>query len=119
MPSDAVDMLVVHRVFRREFHDMPRLISAVLTRDTARAKIVADHVTFMVAALHHHHAAEDDMVWPKLRSRAPAHQAAVERMEEEHTEIAAAVDHVSRSSTDRTALGCLTGAVGVCRPAPR
>ena len=51
MPSDAVDMLVVHRVFRREFHDMPRLISAVLTRDTARAKIVADHVTFMVAAL--------------------------------------------------------------------
>jgi len=94
MPSDAVDMLVVHRVFRREFHDMRRLISAVLTRDTARAKIVADHVTFMAAALHHHHAAEDDMVWPKLRSRAPAHQADVERMEEEHTEIAAAVDHV-------------------------
>src|SRR4051812_26116855 len=81
MPSDAVDMLVVHRVFRREFHDMPRLISAVLTRDTTRAKIVADHVTFMVAALHHHHAAEDDMVWLKLRSRAPAHQADVERME--------------------------------------
>jgi hypothetical protein len=34
MPSDAVDMLVVHRVFRRDFHEMPRLISAVLTRDT-------------------------------------------------------------------------------------
>jgi hypothetical protein len=29
MPSNAVDMLVVHRVFRREFNDMPALIAAV------------------------------------------------------------------------------------------
>ena len=93
MPSDAVDMLVVHRVFRREFQTCPADLGCS-ARDTARAKIVGDHVKFMVAALHHHHAAEDDMVWPKLRSRAPAHQADVERMEEEHTEIAAAVDHV-------------------------
>jgi hemerythrin-like domain-containing protein len=95
MPSDAVDMLVVHRAFRREFHQMPGLISAVLAHDTARAKVVADHVKFMVAALHHHHAAEDDLVWPKLRSRAPAYEADVERMSEEHTEIAAAADHVT------------------------
>src|SRR4051812_48699047 len=48
----------------------------------------------VAAALHHHHAHQDDVVWPKRRSRAPAHEADVERMEEEHTEIAAAVDHV-------------------------
>jgi len=94
MPSNAVDMLVVHRVFRREFNDMPALIAAVPPGDTTRAKMVGDHVKFMVAALHHHHAAEDELVWPKLLSRAPDRRADLERMVDEHNEIAAAVDAV-------------------------
>ena len=51
MPSTAVDMLVVHRVFRREFDGMPALITAVPAGDTTRAKVVGDHVKFMMAAL--------------------------------------------------------------------
>ena len=62
MSIDAVDMMVVHRVFRREFQDMPGLIAAVAAGDTARAKVVGDHVKFMVDALHRHHAAEDELV---------------------------------------------------------
>jgi hemerythrin-like domain-containing protein len=94
MPSTVVDMLVVHRVFRSEFNSMPALIAAVPAGDTARAKVVGDHVKFMVAALHHHHAAEDELVWPKLQSRAPDHHADLQRMVDEHTEIATAVDGV-------------------------
>jgi hypothetical protein len=94
MPINAVDMLVVHRVFRCEFNGMPALIAAVPPADTARAKVVGDHVKFMVAALHHHHAAEDELVWPKLQSRAPDRHADLQLMVDEHTEIAAAVDRV-------------------------
>ena len=71
MSIDALDMLVVHRVFRREFHDMSGLIAGVAAGDTARAKVVGEHLRFMLAALHHHHAAEDELVWPKLHSRVP------------------------------------------------
>jgi len=90
MPSTAVDMLVVHRVFRREFNGMPALIAAAPAGDTARAKVVGDHVKFMVAALHLHHAAEDELVWPTLQSRAPDHHADLQRMVDERTEIATA-----------------------------
>src|ERR1700742_1672807 len=71
MPCDAGDMFVIHRVFRREFADLPALIAAVPAGDAERAAIVGDHVKFIVAALHHHHAAEDDLAWPRLQSRAP------------------------------------------------
>jgi hemerythrin-like domain-containing protein len=94
MPTDAGDMFVVHRVFRGEFRALPALISAVPAGDTNRAKVVGDHMRFMMAALHHHHAAEDEMVWPKLRSRAPDNGADLQRMIDEHAEIAATVDRI-------------------------
>ncbi|OBA96532.1 hypothetical protein A5662_17635 [Mycobacteriaceae bacterium 1482268.1] len=94
MPADAMDMLVVHRVFRREFHGMSDLISAVADGDVSRAVVVRDHLTFMVDALHHHHASEDDLVWPKLKIRAPNREAEIERMAGQHAEIAAAIDHI-------------------------
>lgn len=94
MPTDAGDMFVVHRVFRREFADLPALIAAVPAGDTRRATVVGDHARFMVAALHHHHAAEDDLVWPKLRSRAPANTADVGRMVDEHVEISTVVERL-------------------------
>jgi iron-sulfur cluster repair protein YtfE (RIC family) len=94
MSANAADMLVAHRVFRQEFADLPALIAAVPCGDVARAKVVGDHVTFMVAALHHHHAAEDDLVWPKIRARSPACAADVARMVDEHGEIAGCIERV-------------------------
>jgi hypothetical protein len=102
MPIDAGDMFVVHRVFRREFADVPALIAAVPAGDTRRATVVGDHVKFMVAALHHHHAAEDDLVWPKLQSRAPASAADVTRMVDEHAEISAVVARLDSMLADWT-----------------
>ncbi len=40
---DTRDMLMVHRVFRRECRLMPDLIRAVPAGDAARAQILADH----------------------------------------------------------------------------
>lgn len=94
MPVDAGDMLVIHRVFRRQFGDMADLVCAVPVGDTVRARVVGDHIAFMIAALHHHHAAEDDHVWPKLTTRSPERQADIERMIDEHTDIAVQVTRV-------------------------
>jgi hypothetical protein len=91
MAVDAQDMALVHRVFRREFHDLPALIAAVPAGDTARAKVVGNHLQFMVDALHHHHAAEDKLGWPVLLGRVPEHAAVIERMAGEHVRIAEAV----------------------------
>jgi hemerythrin-like domain-containing protein len=91
MAVDAHDMALVHRVFRREFHDLPALIATVRAGDTARAKVVGDHLQFLVDALHHHHAAEDELGWPPLLGRVPEHTAVIERMAVEHAHIAEAV----------------------------
>ena len=89
MPIDALDMTLVHRVFRREFNDLRGLIANVPVGDTGRAKVVGDHLQFMVDGLHHHHAAEDDLAWPVLLARAPERQLEIRRLESQHAGIGA------------------------------
>jgi hemerythrin-like domain-containing protein len=43
-------------------------------------------------SLHHHHAAEDELIWPNLHARVPTHDDEINRMENAHRAIAAAVD---------------------------
>jgi hypothetical protein len=88
MPTDAFDMAIVHRVFRTELHDVPRLIRGVTAGDTARSAVVGAHLELITAALHHHHAAEDDLIWPKLHARAPESAEVITRMEQAHRGIA-------------------------------
>jgi iron-sulfur cluster repair protein YtfE (RIC family) len=95
MPINAVDMRLVHRVFRREFAAIPGLIAAVPDGDSARAKVVGDHLTFMLDALHNHHASEDEMIWPLLHNRVPARADDIERMERQHSAIVGAVERAS------------------------
>ena len=99
MPISAVDMRLVHRVFRREFAAIPGLIAAVPDGDGARAKVVGGHLTFMLLALHNHHAAEDETVWPLLHGRVPARADDIERMERQHGAIVAAVERVRAGLT--------------------
>jgi hypothetical protein len=94
MPCDAFDMEIVHRVFRTELHNAPDLVRDVKAGDSKRSAIVGDHLNFIVAGLHHHHAAEDELIWPKLRARAPAQAAEITRMEDHHRGIAEGVASV-------------------------
>ncbi|WP_405884608.1 hemerythrin domain-containing protein [Streptomyces sp. NBC_01136] len=80
------EMIVVHRVFRRESAYLPRLVRAVPDGDTARATKVAEHLREYVAGLHSHHSVEDDLIWPHLHDRAADAQL-VARMEEQHQRI--------------------------------
>ncbi|MGW2698703.1 hemerythrin domain-containing protein [Streptomyces sp. NPDC001340] len=80
------EMVVVHRVFRRESALLPRLVRAVPDGASARAAEVSAYLTDYVTGLHHHHSLEDELIWPLLRARA-ADEELVARMEEQHERI--------------------------------
>ncbi|HEY0693177.1 MAG TPA: hemerythrin domain-containing protein [Kribbella sp.] len=91
---DTHEMVLVHRVFRREFRLLPELIRRVGEGDTARAAVLAEHATDLVMGLHHHHVAEDDLLWPALLRQAKVHTDLVHRMEAQHTDLSAILDQV-------------------------
>ncbi len=85
--TDVHDMVVVHRVFRREFRLVPQLVRAVAPGDTARAAVLARHARFLLQGLHLHHTGEDELLWPKLLDRCPPDEALVHRMESQHSQV--------------------------------
>jgi hemerythrin-like domain-containing protein len=91
---DTWEMVVVHRVFRREFRLLPSLIQGVDVGDTARAVVVAEHLGDMTYALHHHHSGEDDLLWPPLLQRVTLHVDLVHSMEAQHERMALLLDRV-------------------------
>lgn len=84
---DTHDMVVVHRVFRRELRLLPDLVRAVPASDAERVARVADTADFVLDLLHHHHEGEDDLVWPLLHERAPLHDDLVTTMEDQHQTV--------------------------------
>lgn len=81
------EMVVVHKMFRREFGLALTLVLGVAPGDSAQAQRVVDGITSMLGVLHHHHTAEDLFLWPLLRERAPAQAALLEEMEAQHAQI--------------------------------
>ncbi len=85
--TDTWDMVVVHRVFRREFRLAPALIRAVAPGDTARAEVLAEHFVNVATGLHHHHTSEDELIWPLMLERASMHADLINRMEAQHERL--------------------------------
>jgi hemerythrin-like domain-containing protein len=106
---DTWEMVVVHRMFRREFRLMPGLVRGVAAGDTARSELVGDHVETLAAALHHHHHGEDLLLWPTLLDRVGSlNSELVQRMEAQHEVVSGGLTTVDkllprwRSSADRS-----------------
>lgn len=92
---DTWEMVVVHRMFRREFGDMPALVGRVAAGDRHRADLVGDHIAQMTDGLHHHHTGEDDLLWPALLARVGELDGElVQRMESQHENVAALLERV-------------------------
>ncbi|MEU6865480.1 hemerythrin domain-containing protein [Streptomyces sp. NPDC046876] len=114
------EMVVVHRVFRRESALLPRLVRAVPEGATERAAVVGSHLAEYVTGLHHHHTVEDETIWPLLRERAEAAAEGADivvRMEEQHARIDRSLAEVTdlapawRRSPYRAAAEDLAGAL--------
>lgn len=92
---DTHEMVVVHRVFRREAALLPSLVAAVAHGDVRRARRLAGHIRAYRDGLHEHHTGEDDLIWPLLLARIDLEADVVLRMELQHEAVAATLDRIS------------------------
>ena len=81
------EMVVVHKLFRREFTQGPGWVRRVAPGDTTQAQLVHTHMKKDFDLLHHHHEAEDINLWPRLRERAADQQELLDTMEGQHRAI--------------------------------
>jgi AcrR family transcriptional regulator len=79
-------MVLVHKVFRREFGMLPTLIDGVGPGDTTRAAVVAGHARELMTALGQHHNAEQDLLWRRLRDRDALAEPVQQRLGDGHRE---------------------------------
>jgi hemerythrin-like domain-containing protein len=93
MPVDTHDMLLIHRVIRREIGQLPDQFRRA-AGDPARARRVTEHATEMLDFLHTHHSGEDEYLWPVLRPRVTLEAELIDRMEEQHHALAEAIHDV-------------------------
>jgi hemerythrin-like domain-containing protein len=93
---DTQEMVIVHRVFRREFRLMPQMVRATPAGDLARAELVAAHVSELTTALHHHHQGEDELLWPPLLERVTPRAELLQRMKAEHAHVATLITEAER-----------------------
>ena len=84
---DVHEMVVIHRVFRRELVLVPELVRRVAHGDTARAQVVGRHLELVLAGLEMHHTGEDAVLWPLLLERAAPSTGLVETMQVQHHRV--------------------------------
>ncbi|MFE9859731.1 hemerythrin domain-containing protein [Streptomyces sp. NPDC005780] len=90
---DTHEMVLIHRVLRREFGQLPRLFRDA-AGDRARSKVVGAHARGMLSFLHTHHTGEDELLFPLLRERASLDQKLMHRMDAQHAQVDDAVTAV-------------------------
>ncbi len=87
---DTHEMVLMHRVLRREFGQLPRLFRAA-ANNRARSKVIGAHAREMLDFLHTHHAGEDELLFPLLRERATLDPELMDRMDAQHAQVDHAV----------------------------
>ncbi|WP_433755319.1 hemerythrin domain-containing protein [Nocardia sp. CA-135398] len=87
------DMVLVHRVFHREFRLLAEIVEATAPTDTEQVTRVSAHAREMLAALHHYHSNEHELIWPKLLS-AEVDSALIDRIQIQHEQIDATMRRV-------------------------
>jgi Hemerythrin HHE cation binding domain len=95
---DTSDMVIVHRMFRRECALLPQLVAAVAGGDLTRARTVAGHAREVLDMLHHHHVGEDELLWPRLLAGTRFHADLLARMDQHHG-LAVLLEHAATSFT--------------------
>ncbi|WP_127501096.1 hemerythrin domain-containing protein [Actinoplanes solisilvae] len=84
---DPTELVVIHRVFRREASFLLRFVLAARPGDTRRAAQVAAAIRDYTDALLQHCRLEDDLVRPLLHARARLYDEQVNRMHEQHARL--------------------------------
>ena len=91
---DTHEMVLIHRVIRREFGQLPRLFRSA-ANDRARSEVIGAHAREMLHFLHTHHTGEDELLFPLLRERAALDPELMDRMDAQHAQVNDAVAAIS------------------------
>jgi hemerythrin-like domain-containing protein len=83
---DTHEMVLIHRVIRREFGQLPRLFRSA-ANDRARSKIIGAHAREMLDFLYTHHTGEDELLFPLLRKRTTLDPDLMDRMDAQHAQV--------------------------------
>ncbi|WP_037835984.1 hemerythrin domain-containing protein [Streptomyces sp. NRRL S-244] len=94
-PITTHDMVVVHRMFRREFGEAAGRVRGVRHGSRAQVRLVAERLELLLDTLHHHHEGEDRLLWPKLAERRPEQAELWKRMRGQHAELSAGLARAS------------------------
>lgn len=65
---DTWEMVLVHRLFRREFRLASRLITGVADSDRRRSEFVGEYLSDLTDGLHHHHAGHEEVAGLLVRT---------------------------------------------------
>ncbi|WP_461472569.1 hemerythrin domain-containing protein [Microbacterium sp. HJ5] len=85
---DTSGLILVHRIFRWLYRELPMLIREVSPGDTKRSAIVGRYAHLDFFALHMHHETEDTALWDRLTTRDPGCAWHVDQMKAQHAEVA-------------------------------
>lgn len=85
---DTSGMILVHRIFRWLYRELPQLVSEVHDGDVERAGVVGIYAKLDFFALHLHHHTEDTVLWDRLAARDRTCAVHVELMRAQHAEVA-------------------------------
>lgn len=86
---DPSGLILVHRIFRWLYSELPVLIREVEDGDVDRAAVIGVYAKLYFFALHLHHETEDMLLWDRLTTRDPACVVHVNRMLAQHADVAA------------------------------
>jgi len=100
--TDTSNMLLVHRVFRRELRLLATMVAATEPGDVERRRRVCLHGNEMIDALEEHHRSEDELLWPRLAARAPEATVLAGEMQRDHDVVGEAAS-AARSGFERWA----------------
>lgn len=82
---ELLPLRLVHDAMRSEYGRLA--LAAQVPRDARHAALIEDHIALTLRVLHHHHSAEDRLLWPMLRIRAPRAVVAIDRLEAQHSAL--------------------------------
>ncbi|MRX45514.1 hemerythrin domain-containing protein [Agromyces kandeliae] len=91
---DTSGMILVHRIFRWLYRELPLLVRDVRAGDVERAEVVGIYAKLDFFALHLHHHTEDTVLWDRLAARDPGCAAHVELMRAQHAEVASQLTRI-------------------------
>lgn len=117
--TDTSDMIGLHRVFRDAGTNGPALVRDAA--DQARTDLVASYLTNVLCLLKSHHEGEDELVTPRLASRADEDEvAAITRIASQHEPVVDLIEHANAAlaawqaaPTEQTAAAAVAAVEGL------